>query len=110
MDIKDKIVIATDFTDHLGARYRTDGEWSGQKFLEDILLGRFEKAVTENYLLLVDLDNVYGYPSSFVSGAFGKLSVDKGPEIVLKHLTFKSDQNPLRIDKIVKEIKDPTQK
>jgi len=107
MEIKDKITIKTDFSDKLGARYRTDGDFSGQQFLEDLLLPKFEKAVEEKYLLLIDLDGVWGYPSSFTSGSFGKLSLEKGADLVLKHLTFKSEENAIRLEEIVNEIKDP---
>lgn len=107
MEIKDTIKIASDFSDHPGARYKKDGEWSGEKFLEELLLPKFEKAVTGDYLLEIDLNKVYGYPSSFVSGSFGKLSLKKGGELVLKHIVFKSDDNPLNIEKILREIKNP---
>ncbi len=107
MEIKDKIVIAEEFTDTPGARDRDDGSFSGQQFLEDILLKRFNEAVEGDYILLIDLDKVWGYPSSFVSGSFGKLSMDRGSELLLRHLDFKSEKNPLRIDKIVNEIKNP---
>ena len=108
MEIKDTIVIAQDFKDNPGARDREDGPHSGQEFLEDILLERFNKAVKANYVLLIDLDGVWGYPSSFIGGSFGKLSIDRGKELLLKHLQFKSDKNPLRIDKVINEIKNPT--
>lgn len=107
MEIKDQISIANDFSDHPTARYRKDGDFSGQAFLEDILLPKFETAVKGQYLLLVDLDNVYGYPSSFVSGSFGKLSLLKGSPLILKHLVFKSEQNPLRVEQIKEEIVNP---
>lgn len=107
MEIKDSIIIMSDFSDHPGARYRTDGEWSGQKFLEEILLPKFNKAVEGDYIILIDLDKVFGYPSSFVSGSFGKLSLEKGKDLVLKHIQFKSDENPLRLSKILKEINNP---
>ena len=67
MEIKEKIIIATDFSDSPGARYREDGEYSGQAFLEDKLIQAFEKAVEEDYKILIDLDGVWGYPSSFIS-------------------------------------------
>lgn len=110
MEIKDKIVIATDFATTPGARYRKDGDYSGEQFLEDILLSKFEKAVAEKYILLIDLDKVWGYPSSFVSGSFGKLSISKGADLVLKHIQFKSDENPIRLEKIIYEIKNPRKK
>lgn len=110
MEIKDTIVIATEFKDNPGARERADGPNSGQEFLEDILLPRFNKAVENDYILLIDLDGVWGYPSSFISGSFGKLSMDYGAELLLKHLEFKSDLNPMRINKVIAEINNPTPK
>jgi hypothetical protein len=110
METKDQIIIAKDFTETPGARYRKDGDFSGEQFLEEILLPRFEKAVNEGYILAIDLDKVWGYPSSFVSGSFGKLSLEKGASLVLKHTEFKSDENPMRLEKILDEIKNPRKK
>lgn len=110
MEVKDKIVIATDFTTTPGARYRKDGDFSGEQFLDEILLVKFEKAVLDNYIVLIDLDKVWGYPSSFVSGSFGKLSIAKGADLVLKHIQFKSDENPIRLEKVISEIKNPRKK
>ncbi len=107
MEIKDTIKISAEFARSLGARYRTDGKNSGQEFLEDILLARFEKAVKQSYVLLVDLNDLSGFPASFVSGSFGKLSVMKGSELVLDHLNFKSEDNRLRAEKAIREIRNP---
>jgi hypothetical protein len=107
MEIKDKIVIANDFSDHPGGRYIKDGQWSGQEFLENLLLPKLEKAILGNYILEIDLDKVYGYPSSFVSGSFGKLSQVKDTELILKHIKLKSDDNPLNAERIIREIKTP---
>ncbi len=107
MEIKDKIIVWKDFSDNPGARYRTDGPFSGQQFLEEHLEPKFDKAVEGNYILVIDLDGVWGYPSSFVSGSFGKLSLKHGSEKVLKHIKFKSEQSALRLEKIVNEIKKP---
>jgi len=110
MKIKDKLIIAKEFKDNPGARDREDGPHSGQQFLEEILLPRFNTAVKEEYILQVDLDGVWGYPSSFVSGSFGKLSMDRGSVLVMKHISFKSDKNPMRISKVINEIENPTPK
>jgi len=107
MEIKEKIIIATDFSDSPGSRYREDGDYSGQQFLEEILLPAFEKAVKDGYKILIDLDNVWGYPSSFISGSFGKLSEAKGSELVFKHIEFKSEESEARLEEIIKEIKNP---
>ncbi len=107
MEIVEKISIAIDFSDSPGARYREDGEFSGEAFLEEILLDAFEKAVVGNYKILIDLDGVWGYPSSFISGSFGKLSLSKGADLVLKHIVFKSDDSITRLEEIIQEIKNP---
>jgi hypothetical protein len=109
MEIKDKINIASDFGKTPGARYRYEGAFSGEAFLEDILRPKFIQAVEGNYKILILLDGVLGYPSSFISGSFGKLSVDNGSSKVLKHLEFESKNN-LRIEKILLEIKTPNRK
>lgn len=107
MQIGDIIIIAKDFHEDPGARDEKDGLNSGEIFYRDLLLPRFLKAVKENYILQVDLDGVFGYPSSFVSGSFGKLSIEHGPELILKHLSIKSDRRPIRKDKIIYEINNP---
>jgi hypothetical protein len=60
------IVIATDFSDAPGARYRADGPKSGEEFLEDLLRPKFKAALAAGGLLLVDLDGTWGYASSFI--------------------------------------------
>lgn len=110
MEIKDTIVIAKDFTDDPGAREEKDGLNSGEIFYKELLLPKYLKAVEENYRILIDLDGVFGYPSSFVSGSFGALSIKYGSEQVLKHLRFKSDRRPIRKDKIIFEINNPERK
>lgn len=107
MEILKKISIANDFSDAPGARYIEDGEYSGQAFLENILLSAFEDAVEKEYKILIDLDGVWGYPSSFISGSFGKLSLSKGSNLVLKHIEFKSDDSASRLVEFIEEIKNP---
>lgn len=110
MKVKEKLSVANEFADNPGARDREDGPNSGQEFLEEYLLKRFDKAVEDGYILEIDFDGLWGFPSSFVSGSFGRLSMDKGHGLVLKHLQFKSEKNPMRIDKVIEEIKNPTGK
>jgi hypothetical protein len=107
MEIKDKISISKDFSDSPGARYRSDGPNSAQQFLEEHLLTKFEKAVEGNYILEIDLDGVMGYPSSFISGSFGKLSILKGSKMILKHIQFISLESNTRLDAFINEINKP---
>ena len=107
---KEKIIICTDFSDAPGARYRKDGPKSGEEFYEDLLRPKYLKAKETNTKLLVDFDNVWGYPSSFISGSFGRLSTEFGKEEVFEILEFKSDDDKLLIVKINDEINSPIQK
>ncbi|MDG1573310.1 STAS-like domain-containing protein [Robiginitalea sp. M366] len=107
MKTEDTIIIAKEFAEDPGAREIADGDNSAEKFYNTLLLPKFKRAIAEDYSILIDLDGVFGYPSSFVSGSFGKLSLEYGSDKVLSHLKFKSDRRPIRIDKIVFEIKNP---
>lgn len=98
------IVIATDFTDAPGARYRKDGPKSGEEFLETLLRPRFVAAKESGSTLLIDLDGTWGYASSFLSGSFGALSREFGRETVRKYLRLKSDEDRVLLDKIGEEI------
>ena len=102
-----KIKVSTDFTDAPGARYRTDGPKSGEEFLQELLMPRFLEAVSSKQKLHIDLDDVWGYASSFISGSFGQLSLEYGAEKVLAILEFKSEDNKLLVDKITQEIRSP---
>ncbi len=104
------INIKTDFSDSPGARYRKDGPHSGEEFFEDHLKPKFEEAVKNNVKLIINLDGVWGYPSSFVSGSFGKLSLEKGKDIVISTIIFVSNESEIRKNRILAEIENPTKK
>lgn len=105
-----KIIIRTDFSDSPGARYRKDGDFSGEEFYDTLLLPKFEQAIQNNRKLIIDLDGVWGYPSSFVSGSFGKLSIEFGASKVLETIIFISMESETRKDRIIAEINKPTKK
>lgn len=105
-----KIIVSSDFSDAPGARYRKDGSKSGEEFYEDLLKPRFLEAEKDGVKLEIDLDNVWGYASSFISGSFGRLSAEFGNEKVMKVLELKSSDDPLLIKKIQEEIDSPIQK
>lgn len=70
------IAIAKDFSDVPAGRYYTDGDWTGQKFREEVLIPALEKADKENPVT-VDINGVEGYGSSFLEEAFGGLVREK---------------------------------
>jgi hypothetical protein len=110
MEILEKINIATDFSETLGARFISDGDYSAEEFYNTLLKPKFDIVIAKNGYLEINLDNTYGYPSSFISGSFGKLSIDYGVDTVLKHLKFISEDDPLTEENIINEINTPRKK
>lgn len=110
MEIIIKINIAEEFSDTPGAREDKDGHFPGDDFFIRFLKPNFDYAVKNNGLLLVDLDGCEGFPSSFISASFGRLSTEYGAETVFKYLIFKSNESPFQIEKINNEIRNPRKK
>ena len=106
MNIVETIIISSEFTDAPGARYRSDGAKSGEEFYEDILKPKFDAAVAKKGKLFIDLDNTWGYASSFISESFGRLAKKYEPNLILEHLELKSDDEPLLKEKINNIIKN----
>lgn len=98
------IRIATDFTETPGARYRVEGDFSGEEFRESLLEPRFLEAKNKGEQLTIDLDGGYGYPTSFLEEAFGGLARKYGAAIVSPTLVFISRDEPSLIDEIQEYI------
>jgi hypothetical protein len=90
------IKFAAAFTDCPGGRSRIDGDFSGEQFREDLL----EPALARYDHVILDLNGVFSFPSSFVNEAFGVLASERGLEVVRKQLTLKLEDNPLGLDLI----------
>ncbi len=118
MKVKYKINVAKDFSAYPAGRYRNEGTASGEAFLLDHLMGKLICAIFEGCLLEIDLNGMNGYPSSFISGSFGKVSYEMGKEIgqeraselILKHIVLKCDDSVARAKAIETEINNPTGK
>ena len=99
------IIIHSDFTDSPGARFISEGPFSGQafreKFLEPLFINTNE---TESVQIL--LDGVEGYATSFLEEAFGGLARKFGKEKVRSRLKFVSVEDPLLVDEILGYIND----
>lgn len=100
------IRIARDFTQTPGSRHKDEGAFSGEEFLNNILLTKFEQAESDGTSLQIDLDGTEGYATSFLEEAFGGLARKFGSKRVLKTLEFKSDDEPLLIEEIKSYIKE----
>lgn len=103
-----KICICQDYSEILGARYRTDGKYSGEDFRETILEPKFQQALQTGEKLTIDLDGGYGNPVSFLEEAFGGLARKYSSDEVLKLLEFISKDEPSQIDRILDFIKHPS--
>jgi len=97
-----KIKISDEFTKTPGARYYTDGPYSGEEFYDKLLKNKYEQATRLGVKLTVDLDNTDGYASSFLNEAFSRLGNEFGPEEVDKNLIIISNEVP----KYIKKVKD----
>lgn len=96
-----EINIASEFSTTPGARYKTDGDFSGQEFFENILEPKFLSIKDKENKLIVNLDNTYGYATSFLDEAFGGLARKYGKILVLSKIEFISLEEP----DLVHEIK-----
>ena len=83
-----------DYTRNPGARYISDGLYSGEEYFNLVLNVSFEMAVAKKERLIVDLDGTSGYASSFLSEAFGLLAERYGVEKVLKNIELISNEEP----------------
>ncbi|ELB2122329.1 STAS-like domain-containing protein [Vibrio parahaemolyticus] len=83
-------------------RYRNDGPHSGEAFREDVL----EPALKNNTVITIDLNNDFGFPSSWLEECFGGL-VRNGfkSNDLLKRINILCDDS-LIVEEIVQYIKE----
>ena len=104
------IRISSDYSETLGARYITDGDFSGEDFRETFLIPKFEEAQKTGDHIIIDFDGGYGNPVSFVEEAFGGLARKYGTDAVLKVLQIKnfiSNDEPSLIEEVETYINHP---
>ncbi|EMO39517.1 PF14213 domain protein [Leptospira noguchii serovar Autumnalis str. ZUN142] len=96
-----KIKIAKDFTDVVGHRYRIDGPKSGEEFREDFL----EPILNDSNIktIEIDMDDTWGYPSSFLEECFGGLVRKYGIDLVKGKIKIISNQDE-SLQERIKEI------
>lgn len=90
----------SDYSTTPGARYRDDGNFSGEEFYEEHLKKAFESSIERNEKLVVDLDGTEGYATSFLDEAFGRLAEDFSAENVLKRIEIISNEEPDWIEEV----------
>ena len=100
------INICNDFSETPGARYRSEGDFSGEEFREDVLKPKFEEIKDSNDKLVIELDGGYGYPTSFLEEAFGGMARIYGSKIIKEKLIFISNDEPSLLEEILSYIED----
>ena len=98
--------IADEFSRIPGPRFRKEGPDSAEQFREELLIPRFKEAHSNDQILLVDLDGVIGYATSFLEESFGGLAREFGTEHVLSRLSFKSTDEPYLEDDIRRYVRE----
>ena len=96
------INFAADFTKTPGGRFRDEGPKSGEEFREDFLI----PALREFEEVSVVLNDVYGFPSSFVDEAFGVLVDKVGVSVVRAKLRLRLSDDPIALREIERSIDD----
>ena len=100
------INIAKEFSDCTGARYYTDGDFSGEEFKEKFLIPNFEKYDE----IVIILDGTEGYATSFLEESFGGLARHFSIKEVKQKLKFISEEEPALISEIQEYIDEANDK
>ena len=96
----EKLIFIKDFSKNPGPRYINQGKSSGEDYYLRVLNKEFTDAYEKKYKLIVNLDGVDGYMSSFLDEAFGNLVYDFGIDNVTELLSVVSNEEPEWIDMI----------
>ncbi len=80
------INISRDFTTTPGGRFRTEGDFSGEQFREELLEPKYNEAINSGKRLQVNLDGCYGFATSFLEEAFGGLARKLGSTEIYKNI------------------------
>lgn len=102
------IEIAKEFSTEPYGRYPADGDSNGTKFREEWVV----PALTRNEKLIITLDGVEGYGSSFLEEVFGGLVRDDGfsPSELKEKLILISEEDPSLIAEIWEYVDTATPK
>ncbi|CAN0436586.1 unnamed protein product [Scytosiphon promiscuus] len=68
-----KLSISKEYSAYPAGRDEADGPYNGEKFRKNLLLPYYNRALENNSSLVVSLDGVMSFGSSFLEEAFGGL-------------------------------------
>lgn len=102
-----RISVCKDFTQFPGARSRKHGPFSGEEFRETLLSPHFRDGSEAE--IVVDLDGVDGYATSFLEEAFGGLVREFGFDVVRRRLRIVSTDDPALAEAIERYMVDASE-
>jgi phosphatidylserine/phosphatidylglycerophosphate/cardiolipin synthase-like enzyme len=86
--------IRDSFSEYTGLRHCNISDNSGEEFYHNVLNKAFKECYENKEVLIVILDKVDGYASSFLDEAFGNLVYDFTLEIVKQYVEIVSEEEP----------------
>lgn len=101
--------IVREFTKTPGARFKSDGKFSGEEFRE-AFLEKYFKDPKDDTVIEIEMDGVEGYSTSFLEEAFGGLARIFGKERCIKKLKIISNEDKLLIEEITSYINNSDEK
>ncbi|OGZ84651.1 MAG: DUF4325 domain-containing protein [Candidatus Staskawiczbacteria bacterium RIFOXYD1_FULL_39_28] len=102
-----KILIAKDFSKTPGPRYKKEGSFSAELFLEQILEKKFTDILEKkDKKIIIDLDGTLGYGTSFLEETFGGLARKYGADKVSEKIEVASKEEPWLLEDIKSYIED----
>lgn len=102
------VSILKDFSRIPGPRYVSEGKFSGEQFRKEVLVLKVKAAMESGSEILIDLDGVSGYGTSFLEESFGGLIREEHIpyEFLKSKLKLKSEEDPDYIDEIWDDIEN----
>jgi hypothetical protein len=98
-----------EFTNIPGPRKISEGEASGEEFLNSYLRPRFTEAIRNGSTLFVNLNGAAGFPTSFLEEAFGGLAREFGSNAVKARLVVSCEDEPYVEEEVLRYIRNATQ-
>lgn len=104
--------ISVDFSKTPGARYKEEGDFSGEEFRENVLFPKYKLAINNKCKLIIDLDGTDGLGTSFLEESFGGLIRTNKLKYadITEHIQFISEENPDYIEEIMEYLNDAYEK
>lgn len=107
--MSNNILKLSEFTNTPGSRFKRDHSepgHSGEEFRDLKLIPALKDAIKKDIVLYVNLDDVAGYPASFIDEAFGKLANFFTFENLKAHMYVSCSDDPSVVIEVWDDIKD----